>query len=185
MKRMLNTICLAACVLGAVLAAGTAWAQDRTDRVDVADLPSIADEALEDLRGGFFTVDGITFDFGAIVRTTVDGQPALETRLSWTPDGVMIQDLSTLTSAALPGTGGWGLDLSDASGMTLVGHRLLDGELQGFILNSGDNRSIHQSLEITLTLPGFDSVQRSILDGRLGMAIGMDVQDGLVRASSH
>lgn len=175
MRALLATICAAV----AIMAAPHAAAQE----VDDFGLEPLADSELGDLRGGLFVVEGIAFDFGAVVRTTIDGQPALETRLTWTPNGMVIEDLSALTAGTLPGIGGWGVDLSDASGMTLVGHRLLGGELQGFILNSGDGRNISQDMEITLTLPGFDAVQQGMLTDRLGMRIDMDVTHGLITAS--
>lgn len=137
------------------------------------------------MRGGFLSAGGYTFDFGAIVRTTVDGQPALEQRLSWTPDGVTIEDVSGFPSAQLPGIGGIGLDLSDATGTTLVGHRLVDGQIQGFIVNSGSNRDIGQDIQINLTLPGFDTVQQEMLIGRFGMQIDLDMAAGLVAASGQ
>ena len=180
MRKLLAVLRVIACVACAGHLVSTAAAQEGA----LSDLAPMDTAALEDLRGGYFTVDGITFDFGAIVRTTIDGQPALESRLTWTPQGVLVEDLSAYPSGALPG-GGWGIDLSDASGMTLVGHRLLDGQMQGFILNSGDGRDITQSLEVTLTLPGFDAIQRSMATDRIGLAIGMDVADSLIRASGQ
>jgi hypothetical protein len=38
-------------------------------------------------------------------------------------------------------------------------------------------------MDITLTLPGFDVVQRDMLTDRLGFRIGVDVSDGLLRSS--
>jgi hypothetical protein len=149
--------------------------------VDLAGLEPLADEELADLRGGLLFAGGIAFEFGATVRTTIDGQPALETRLTWTPDGVVVEDLSALAGGPIPEFGGFGLNITDATGTTLVGHRLLDGELQGFIINTGDNRDIRQEMDITLTLPGFDIVQRDMLTDRLGFRIGLDVSDGLLR----
>lgn len=177
----LRAVLTTACAAAAVMFAPRAMAQE----TPAFDLEPIADSELGDLRGGLFVIEGITFDFGAVVRTTIDGKPALETRLTWTPDGMVIEDLSTLTAGALPGLNGWGLDLSDASGMTLVGHRLMGGELQGFILNAGDNRNISQDMEITLTLPGFDAIQRDILTDRLGMRIDMDMAQGLISSSGR
>jgi hypothetical protein len=150
--------------------------------VDLAGLEPLADEELADLRGGLLFAGGIAFEFGATVRTTIDGQPALETRLTWTPDGIVVEDLSTLTGGPIPEFSGFGLNITDATGTTLVGHRLLDGELQGFIINTGDNRDIRQEMDITLTLPGFDIVQRDMLTDGLGFRIGVDVSDGLLRS---
>jgi hypothetical protein len=146
-------------------------------------LTPLADEELVDLRGGLLFAGGIAFDFGATVRTTIAGQPALETRLTWTPDGLVIEDLSALAGGPIQEFNGFGLSIADATGTTLVGHRLLDGELQGFIINTGDNRDIRQDLDITLTLPGFDAIQQDMLTDRLGFRANMDVADSLVRSS--
>jgi len=149
------------------------------------DMASLADKELGNLRGGFLTAEGYTFDFGAVVRTTVDGQPALEQRLTWTPDGVVIENASGIPASQLAGIGGIGLDLSDATGTTLVGHRLVDGQIQGFIVNSGNNRDIGQDIQVNLTLPGFDMVQKNMLAGQLGMRIDMDMAAGLVGANGQ
>ncbi len=146
-------------------------------------LTPLSDTDLSDLRGGLLYAEGIAFDFGAIVRTTIDGQPALETRLTWTPDGVVVEDMSALAGGPIPEFNGFGLTLADATGTTLVGHRLLDGELQGFIINTADNRNIRQEMEITLNLPGFEAMQRDMLTGRLGFRIDMDVAGGLLRST--
>lgn len=169
---------LAACAL--LLAAhGQALSQEAV----VDDLTPLADEELADLRGGLLFAGGIAFEFGAVVRTTIDGQPALETRLTWTPDGVVVEDFSALAGGPIPAFNGFGLTLTDATGATLVGHRLLEGELQGFIINTGDNRNIRQELDVTLTLPGFEAVQRDMITDRLGFRIGADVADSLIRST--
>ena len=94
----------------------------------------------------------------------------------------VVEDLSALTGGPIPEFSGFGLNITDATGTTLVGHRLLDGELQGFIINTGDNRDIRQEMDVTLTLPGFDLVQRDMLTDGLGFRIGVDVSDGLLRS---
>jgi hypothetical protein len=139
-------------------------------------------EELATFRAGLLLAGGIAFEFGAIVRTTVDGRAALETRLTWTPDGVVVEDMSAFPDAPIPEFHGFGLTITDATGTTLVGHRLLDGGLQGFIINTGDNRNIRQDLNVTLTLPGFDAIQRDMLTDRLGFRIGSGVAGGLVRS---
>jgi hypothetical protein len=149
----------------------------------LAELEPLSGEELGELRGGLLFAGGIAFDFGAVVRTSIDGQLALETRLTWTPGGVVMEDASPMTPGPLPEFGGFGLNITDESGTTLVGHRLLEGELQGFILNTGDNRDIRQDIDITLTLPGFEATQRDMLTGRLGFHIQADMADALTRSS--
>ncbi len=179
--RKLRSLLLIACAVASLSTALRAMAQE----TDPFDMEPLADEALGNLRGGFLTAGGYTFDFGAIVRTTVDGRPALEQRLTWTPDGATIENVSAMPVSQLPGIGGIGLNLSDATGTTLVGHRLVDGQIQGFIINSGSNRDIGQDIQINLTLPGFDLVQKDMLAGRLGMRIDLDISAGLVAASGR
>jgi hypothetical protein len=168
---------LAACAVSALAPTGLG------QEAGLADLEPLTNDELGTLRGGLLFADGIAFEFGATVRTTIDGRPALETRLTWTPDGVVVEDISALAGGPIPEFHGFGLSITDASGTTLVGHRLLDGELQGFIINTGDDRNIRQEMDVTLTLPGFDLVQRDMLTDRLGFRINMDVADGLVRSS--
>lgn len=181
MTGRLRSLLAIACAMTAVAFAPRATAQE----TDPFDMEPLVDDELGNLRGGFFTAAGYTFDFGAVVRTTVDGQPALEQRLTWTPSGAMIEGASGMPASHLPGIGGIGLDLSDATGTTLVGHRLVDGQIQGFIVNSGNNRDIGQDIQINLTLPGFDMVQQNMLAGRLGMRIDTDMATGLVVASGQ
>lgn len=169
---------LAACSL-LILAPSAAHPQEAV----LEGLTPLAADELADLRGGLLFADGVAFDFGATVRTTINGQPTLETRLTWTPEGVVVEDLSALAGAAIPEFDGFGLRITDGTGTTLVGHRLLAGELQGFIINTGDNRDIRQDMDITLNLPGFEAVQRDMLTEKLGFRINMDVADSLVRSS--
>ena len=79
---------------GAIEAAAVpAPAKDRP-LLDSSRLVSNAD--LSDMRGGFFVAGGAQFDFGASVRTLVNGQLALQTNLSWTPAGSVVQQLAGL-----------------------------------------------------------------------------------------
>ena len=149
----------------------------------LGDLEPLTGQELGDLRGGALFAGGFAFDFGAIVRTMIDGQPALETRLTWTPEGAVMEDLSAIAGSPLPDFDGFGLNIIDASGSTLVGHRLLDGEIQNFIVNSGDNRNIRQDIDITLTLPGFAEVQRGMSIDRQNLNLGLDLANEIVRSN--
>ncbi|HEY4078778.1 MAG TPA: SPOR domain-containing protein [Rhizomicrobium sp.] len=59
----------------------------------------VSNDDLADMRGGFFTAAGAQFDFGASIRTMVNGQLALQTNLQWTPTGVATQQLAGLGSS--------------------------------------------------------------------------------------
>ena len=56
----------------------------------------ISNDELSGMRGGFFTAAGAQFDFGASIRTMVNGQLALQTNLTWTPQGPNIASLAGL-----------------------------------------------------------------------------------------
>ncbi|HET7085542.1 MAG TPA: hypothetical protein VFI23_12275 [Rhizomicrobium sp.] len=60
---------------------------------------AVSDEELAGMRGGFFTAGGAQFDFGASIKTMVNGQLALQTSLQWTNAGAVTQQLSGLGQA--------------------------------------------------------------------------------------
>ena len=61
-----------------------------------ASLDRVTTDELSGIRGGFFTAAGANFDFGASIRTLVNGQLALQTNLTWTPQGLSVQQLTGL-----------------------------------------------------------------------------------------
>lgn len=152
----------------AVAGVGAAHAQQ------AASQPLSMDE-LEGLRGGYVTVDGVTFDFGANVRTYVSGELALETRLGMTPDGLTTE----VTQSGQPGVtylpGGAGLEIRDATGVTTVSNGLLSGQLRSVITNTGNDRDVRQNVDVQLTLPGFDMIQRNIDVARLASSLNAEV----------
>jgi hypothetical protein len=56
----------------------------------------VSNDELSGMRGGFFTAAGAQFDFGASIKTMVNGQLALQTNLTWTPQGPNISSLTGL-----------------------------------------------------------------------------------------
>lgn len=75
------------------------------------DLPALATDELQALRGGF-EFAGLKFDFAAQLRTFVDGRLALETLITYTDSGMASQQQPTLSpgiatqpSAATPPAG--------------------------------------------------------------------------------
>jgi len=160
-------------------------------------LAPMSDEDLGDMRGGFLTAGGVSFDFGAVVRTYVDGQLALETRLTWTPTGAVTEQIT----GSLPGwtplvlgqaggldlsglsPGSNGLVLTDANGTTALVHNVLNGQLQNLVVNAADNRDIRQDMQVMLTLPNFDVMQQDFSVAQLGSQIFQDVDWGGIRAT--
>lgn len=58
--------------------------------------PAVSDDALAGMRAGFVTAGGAQFDFGASIKTMVNGQLALQTSLKWTDAGAVTQQLTGL-----------------------------------------------------------------------------------------
>lgn len=158
------------------------WEQPAQAQVEAQDeLIPLSDDDLAEMRGGFLMADGVTFDFAATVHTTVNGVQVMDSRVTWTPQGAKLETLSGMTPRDLA-SGGVGITLKDSSGLTTIGHRLLEGELQGFILNTADNRTVTHNIDVTLTLPGFDMVQSGMVQALTGMRLSQDVANALLGA---
>ncbi|MGZ8408112.1 MAG: hypothetical protein ACXWVJ_08805, partial [Caulobacteraceae bacterium] len=157
---------------------------------------ALSDDDLSDLRGGFITANGITFSFGAVARTFVGGELALESRLTWNAAGALSErrvgnvpgavDLATALDAAKAGgldLGGLGaadgLLLSDANGSTAL-IQTLQGGIRNLIINNADGRDLRQEVEVTLTIPDLGAMQHSYAIERLGSQIGQDISTGLL-----
>lgn len=137
---------------------------------------ALSDQDLARMRAGYLNADGLEFDFAALVRTRIDGTDVLETRFAWTPEGVVrATDGSAASSADAAGN----LQLRNATGDTLVGSGVAGGNLQTFILNSASGRDVSQTLEATLTLPGFGALQDHMDASRLLSNLGGDVAHAL------
>lgn len=134
-----------------------------------------------ELRGGFYTVDGLTFDFGATIRTLVDGVPVLELTLALTPYGARVGGDPGLPSADLVGFRG--VTLMNETGATTILHRLADGQIQGVILNDASGRTIQQDIGVQLLLPSFDIVQSNIDFARNAARLNSDMALGLINSS--
>ncbi|MBQ1544067.1 MAG: hypothetical protein IIZ63_18855 [Caulobacteraceae bacterium] len=146
----------------------------------------VGDEVLSQQRGGFLVADGIAFDFGAVMRTFVGGQLALETTLTWTPTGPVTQqtafggampatlaDIQTaLTNAGLGSTSVTGQNsyLLNA-GQTVLIQNASNGAVQNLLLNTASNQVITQDLAVTLTLPNSAAFQGAINTQQLGFAL--------------
>jgi len=159
------------------------WAQDAEP---------LADADLADLRGGYLTAAGISFDFGMVVRTYVDNRLALQTTLRWTPAGPVSEqvmesvpgavDLADAMDALLADgidLGGLsdahGMVLSDGDGTTALIHNIGSGHVQNLILNTADGRDLREEMELNLVLPDLASMQQGIALSRLGAQISGEI----------
>src|SRR3954469_14821501 len=61
--------------------------------------PAVSDSELANMRAGFFTAGGAQFDFGASIKTMVNGEMALQTNLQWTQAGAVTRQLTGLGHA--------------------------------------------------------------------------------------
>ncbi|WP_395646249.1 hypothetical protein [Terricaulis sp.] len=156
-----------------------------------ADEVEVMNEAdMNEHRGGF-EINGIEFNFGAVITTYVNGVPALTTTLTWTDVGTFVQetvgDIGTqfenLTPEAraamgLPDTAN-GVVLTDASGVTALVHNITESSIQNIIINNASGRDLSQDIDVTLQLPGFEAMQNSLMLEHLGMQLH-DEMSGLV-----
>lgn len=186
MRRLALLVVAASWALCAPAHADDAWAG-----LDVID-----DAALDDLRGGF-TVGGVEIGFGATVTTYSGGAMALTTQLTWTDTGLVVaeavgnlgQTLASLTpeqrsAMGLDGIAGDGVVIADDAGVTALVHNVTESALQNIILNTASGRDLSQNVDVTITLPGFESVQAGLRDELLGIRIADDLSSVLIGAGS-
>jgi hypothetical protein len=184
--------------LKALLAAAAVavWCAPQAAHAGIFDDAEVVDASeMEDMRGGFIVADGITIDFGAVVRTYVDGALALETQLTWTPEGPLTTqtvgdlgepladvDPAALAALGLEGvTGDDGIVLTNETGATALVHQVAAGEFQNFVFNSASGVAIRQEIDLSIRLIDFDAVQAGILFDRLGMRLSDEISSALYR----
>lgn len=179
-----------ACAAALMLQAAPAHATDESwgEGIEV-----MADDDMDEQRGGF-AAGGIEFGFGAVITTTVDGVPVMQTQLTWTDAGAVIEriiatlgqrleDMSPQARAALgleglDGAGG--IVIKDAQGVTAMVHNVTDGALQNILVNTASDRDIRQEIDVTLTLPGFEAIQDAYNLERFGMRVGEDLNSVMI-----
>jgi hypothetical protein len=152
-------------------------------------LDTVAEAELEDARGGFLSAGGVSFNFGAVVKTFADGQLALSTQLNWTDQGPMAAHSVTEAyagpnqAAALAALALGSIDGGQAvvinNGQTAIIHRIDSGTVQNLILNAAADQVFAQTIDITLTLPGFDATQQQIGLDLLGLRLNSEINAAL------
>lgn len=158
-----------------LLTAGTAAAAPAT--------PPMPDAALAAQRGGLATPFGIDIGFGADVRTLVNGQLALETQLTWTPQGAQTQVVGGAGSFD-PATGTFSAVLPGATGGATQVQQTLGGtKITSVVLNTASNQTIRQDTNITLTLPQLPALQRQFASDRIAATVQAAV--GLALRTPH
>lgn len=155
-----------------------------------ADVEVMSEADMGELRGGLAVAPGLEVNFGAVITTYVNGAPALTTNLTWTDTGQFVeqtigaigQSLDDLTpeqrtELGLDGLGDAnGVVINDAAGVTALVHNVTEGALQNIIVNTATGRDLRQDVDLTLTLPGFEALQASMLLERIGIRLQDDMQ---------
>lgn len=186
MTRSLRTLFL--CAVAYAAFAAPAAAEDLGAWGDGVEV--MQDAEMSDLRGGLAIAPGLVVNFGAVVTTYMDGAPILTTTLSWTEFGAVmrqtfgsmgtrISDLSpeALAALGLDGLGGLdGIVIDDENGVTALVHNLTEGSMQNIIINNATGRDLHQEIDITLEMPGFEALQAGYLLDRFGMQLNDDMR---------
>lgn len=156
-----------------------------------AGLDVMSDSEMAELRGGLRLPNGVDLGLGAIVTTYSNGAPVLQTQLTWTDTGAVIdqtigaigQDISTMTAEQRQALGlenlTGGVVIADAQGVTALVHNVTDGALQNIIINNANQRDLHQDIAVTLSLPNFEAMQGVFALQQLGLNIDRDLRASL------
>lgn len=171
-RKALALACCGVLALSALLATRPglcAWLRDV-----FAGLEPLRAAEMNELRGGFRTEFGLDLSFGAVVRTTLDGQRIYETRMTLTPDGWQVTPwtstrggaaaaarLAALEDRALAGFDGVVLEGRDGGLMAAL-HRLDGGQIGNVVINSSREHALRQDLEVTITARNFGGFQRTL-----------------------
>jgi len=168
MRRALTLICA-----GAALCTSYPRAAEADPSDQAGGLSAMSDAELGDMRGGILTPLGLEIGFGAEVRTYVDGQLALQTRLTWTDQGAVTErlgDLGDVTATGAP-PDGWTAVLAGDGGATQVLHDLTDGRIASVVVNTANGREIRQNTDIRLSIPQLAELQGQLFAERLNASI--------------
>ena len=143
---------------------------------------ALSEPELSDMRGGILTPLGVEIGLGAEVRTYIDGQLALQTRLTWTDHGAVTEhvgDLSAVTATGLPD--GWTATIPGMGGETQVLHNLTGDRIASVVLNTANGRDIRQDTDIRLIIPQLSELQAQLSADRITAnvqnAVGLALAD--------
>ena len=144
----------------------------------------VSDEELNELRGGFVW-SGLDINFGADIRTYVDGNLVLQTVLNWTDGGVetlqtAANGLSPVDSATLQNNiysaGGIRMKVGDSpvyvlnDGRTALTHETENG-LQNMLINTAVGLNSVQEVNATIDLSGYQQFNSELMFDRLNSTL--------------
>lgn len=128
----------------------------------------IGDAELESARGGFLVAGQVAFEFGAVTRTYAEGALALQTNVTWTANGAVVDHQS---GVGLPASVDGALSVGGAS----IIHRITEGGIASVLTNTDSGRELSQQTDVTLMLPGFEQVQAGMTQSLLGARLAADI----------
>ncbi|MEJ2685844.1 MAG: hypothetical protein P8124_01305 [Gammaproteobacteria bacterium] len=158
-----------------------------------AGLQVASEQELAERRGGF-DFAGMTFKFGAQVRTVIDGQLALQSTYVLDAGGQLsgqqsigagARALDAATAAQLVEAGlqqgvdavgaaaGAGVIVQDAKGSTLAVHEVSQRRVIGLLANTASDRRIQQQIDVTVSVARFRQFQQAVRDTLLSNRIGL------------
>ncbi|HKJ10517.1 MAG TPA: hypothetical protein VKA76_15630 [Gammaproteobacteria bacterium] len=154
-----------------------------------AGLQVASEQELAERRGGF-DFAGMTFKFGARVRTVIDGQLALQSTYVLDAGGQLsgqqsigagARALDAATAAQLVAAGlqqgvdaaGAGVIVQDAKGSTLAVHDVSQRRVIGLLANTASDRRIQQQIDVTVSVARFKQFQQAVRDTLLSNRIGL------------
>ncbi len=178
-----------------------------------AGLSAVSDHQLAHSRGGFM-VAGVNVNFGAVVKTVVNGSVVLETQLTATNGGVVaVQSGPAMTSSTpIPGSPQLNVQVLGAAkagaGTLVPGQNAANVLTAGVIItgpggtseavssfepssivnavtSNASNQAITQQVEINVTLSDFSALQSQIQFSQLGTNITNGVQSALLTSMPH
>lgn len=186
--------CAVACALMVGALAAPAAARTASSIDSYAGLAPISQGELRAMRGGII-VNGVDFDFGAVVHVLVSNELVAETHLTLNPDGTMSKSLTIHNSALaaelinmsqLEGSGiqisgpngSVGVIISDANGVSIALNNINAGKVFGLLANNAIGRNITQTIDATLTINNFSQINAGLLgDLAAGRAMGAGAPD--------
>ena len=136
----------------------------------------VSDAELDDMRGGYMSADGIQFGFGALLTTSVNGQLAMQTQVTWTSTGEQIlrtvntgnvaQGAAGVTNGVINGlnTAGFapGSVTVNAAGTTAVIQNVSGATVQNIVLNTASGQNISLNTQVQLTVPNLTQFQQLV-----------------------
>lgn len=180
MTQPLKTFALAAGLVAAVAAAGPAAARS-----------PMSDAEMAGRRAGIQTPLGYEIGLGAVVRTYVDGQLALESRLTWADQGLVReftvgQPTPDAQAAAarlgLAVDGDWiGLILESPDGFTAALNSFTSDRVGNLLVNTASDQDIRLETEVILDIPELQRFQEQFQTEQLDLRI----QDALASALTN